>query len=187
MIHFPEKINSVERETKGEGIAAFRPIKYATIISVRGQARTMIAPVSRCFMSYLDTGRENGKFSVRKLMLTWRDRVTSRFIKYATIISARSRTRSRLPIFSSREPAPFLRNLTNHQLVRSDARPRYAGLCSISGFSNFFNNWDLVEFASSWMWFVIFEMRIRIFRIKNLIFFVLWRKKYLWQVFFFFF
>lgn len=88
---------------------------------------------------------------------------------------------------SSREPAPFLRNLTNHQLVRSDARPRYAGLCSISGFSNFFNNWDLIEFASSWMWFVIFEMRIRIFRIKNLIFFVLWRKKYLWQVFFFFF
>lgn len=40
---FPRENQLVQRETKREGIAAFYPIKYATIISVRGQARSTIA------------------------------------------------------------------------------------------------------------------------------------------------
>lgn len=45
LIHFPGKIDW-QRETKRERVAAaFHPIKYATIISVRGQARSMMLRV----------------------------------------------------------------------------------------------------------------------------------------------
>lgn len=97
LIHFPEKINSCNVKPREKGLQPSIPLNMQQLFPYVAR-HVPRSPCSWCFVSYLDTGRENGKFSVRKLMLTWRDRVTSRLIKYATIISARSRTRSRLPI-----------------------------------------------------------------------------------------
>lgn len=105
MIHISTKIDfgreTGERKRDPVDPVTFRLIKYATIISVRSRARS---GSSRClfrdaskralFRKVGTVRRENGEFSARKLVPGRRDPVTLRLIKYATIISSRTRTRS---------------------------------------------------------------------------------------------